>query len=109
MRRFVLVRDVDVSGVSGEGPVVWGILFPDGYVAYRWNTSTATTCLAASIEDVEKIHGHGGATRLVWLDTAVGAMVWQFTELGEAAEPLVIPAPSRAAGRTLASPERGRL
>jgi hypothetical protein len=47
-----LVRDVDVTGVSGEGCVVWGIQFPDGYVAYRWNTATSTTCLALSIDDV---------------------------------------------------------
>lgn len=94
MRRFVLLRDVDVSGVSGEGAVVWGIQYPDGYVAYRWNTATATTCLATSIEDVEKIHGHGGATRLVWLDTPEGARVWKVTGPAPAPKSLVIPAPS---------------
>ena len=77
MRRFVLVRDVDVSGVSGTGAIVWGIAFPDGQVAYRWNTATATTSVADSIGDVETIHGHGGQTRLVWLDTPGDANRWR--------------------------------
>jgi hypothetical protein len=80
MRRFVLIRDRDVSNVSGEGVVVWGVEFPDGYVAYRWNTNTATTCLAVSIDDVNTIHGHDGATRVVWLDTVEGAQLWRLLE-----------------------------
>lgn len=76
MRRFVMVRDVDLTGVSGVGVVVWGILWPDGRVAYRWNTGTSTTCVADMIEHVEKIHGHDGATRLVWLDTPEEAQAW---------------------------------
>lgn len=68
MRRFKLVRDEDISGVSGVGHVADGVQFPDGTCAYRWATGTATTNVAASVEDVEAIHGHGGATRLVWID-----------------------------------------
>lgn len=67
-RRFLLERTVDVSGVSGTGAVVWGVVFPDGRVAYRWNTPTATTCVGDSIDDVVAIHGHNGATELVWID-----------------------------------------
>lgn len=67
-RRFLLERTTDVSGVSGTGTVVWGVVFPDGRVAYRWNTSTATTCTADSVDDVVAIHGHDGATQLVWID-----------------------------------------
>lgn len=67
-RRFLLERNTDISGVSGTGVVVWGVVFPDGRVAYRWNTPTATTCTADSIEDVVAIHGHEGATQLVWID-----------------------------------------
>lgn len=67
-RRFLLERTIDVTGVSGTGVVVWGVVFPDGRVAYRWNTPTATTCVADSIEDVVAIHGHDGATELVWID-----------------------------------------
>lgn len=76
MRRFVFVRDVDVTGVSGEGVIVWGIQFPDGMCAYRWNTVTATTCVGGCIEDLITIHGHNGATRLVWLDDQDDGRAW---------------------------------
>lgn len=76
MRRFVLVREIDVTGVSGEGVVVWGICWPDGTCAYRWNSQWRTTCVADGIDDIEKIHGHDGATRVVWLDSEVQARAW---------------------------------
>jgi hypothetical protein len=68
VRRFVLQRDEDVTGISGRGVVVWGIQFPDGVCAYRWAGQVATSSLADSISDIELIHGHGGATRVVWID-----------------------------------------
>lgn len=80
VRRFVLIRDTDVSGISGKGVVVWGCQWPDGRVSYRWNTGTSTTCDADCIEHVEAIHGHGGATRVVWMDTEIGAQVWALLE-----------------------------
>lgn len=64
---FRLVRDRDVSGVSGTGLVAWGVRFPDGRVATRWHAEIAQTCTWDSIEHVEAIHGHGGATRVEWL------------------------------------------
>jgi hypothetical protein len=82
VRRFVLYRDVDVNGVSGVGAVVWGIQFPDGRCAYRWNTTTATTSVADSIADIEAIHGHDGRTRVVWLDTEQGADLWRLAHSG---------------------------
>jgi hypothetical protein len=68
MRRFELVRDVDVSGVSGTGVVAWGVQFPDRKVITRWKAQIAQTCVWDSIEDIEAIHGHGGLTHIVWLD-----------------------------------------
>ncbi len=70
-RLFALERTVDVSGVSGTGTVAYGVLFPDGRVATRWNAGpdgVAQTCAWDSIHDVEAIHGHGGATVVRWLD-----------------------------------------
>lgn len=67
-RLFQLVRDVDVSGISGTGLVAWGVQFPDGKVTTRWNGAIAQTCVWDSIDEVEAIHGHGGATRVVWVD-----------------------------------------
>lgn len=67
-RRFELHRDVDVSGVSGVGVVADGVLWPDGRVSVRWRGSRPSTVSWDCLEDAEAIHGHGGATRIVWLD-----------------------------------------
>lgn len=66
---FVLMRDTDVSGVSGTGVVADGVAFPDGTVALRWRGGNPTSVVFHDngVESVEAIHGHGGATRLVWL------------------------------------------
>lgn len=69
MRRFVLSRDIDVSGVSGTGVVAEGVEFVDGKVALRWCAGDhRSTVVWDSIESVEVIHGHGGATQITWLD-----------------------------------------
>lgn len=70
MRRFQLVRDEDLTGVSGTGIVVDGVEFPDGTCAYRWRGERRTTVVADCIEDVELIHGHDGRTRVAWIDPA---------------------------------------
>lgn len=72
MRRFVLNRKVDVNDFSGTGIVVWGIEFPDGACAYRWNSEFKTTIVADDVDTVIKIHGHDGATELVWIDDEDG-------------------------------------
>lgn len=78
-RRFVLVREVDVTGISGTGIVVEGIQFSDGTVACRWVTPgiseinlergvRPTTVIHESVRSVVALHGHNGATKLVWYD-----------------------------------------
>lgn len=66
MRIFYLYREEDVTGTSGTGTVAEGIIFTDGACALRWRTTVASTAIYASIEDVETIHGHGGATRIIY-------------------------------------------
>lgn len=66
MRLFWLNRVEDETGVSGTGKVAGGVVFPDGKVAMRWFTQTASTALYDSIQDVEEIHGHGGKTQVVY-------------------------------------------
>ena len=41
-RLFSMVRGADESGVSGTGRVMDGVLWPDGSVATRWRTVTAS-------------------------------------------------------------------
>jgi hypothetical protein len=68
MRRFVLNRHEDETGISGVGTVAAGVQFPDGKVAMRWLTATASTAVYDSVDDVKEIHGHGGKTVIEWLD-----------------------------------------
>lgn len=68
MRTFALQRDVDSSGVSGTGHVADGVEFSNGKVAICWNTKYSSVAIYDSIDVVEKVHGHGGNTRIVWGD-----------------------------------------
>lgn len=68
VRRFYLMRTEDVSGTSGVGVVAFGVEFHDGTAVLRWNTSTSSTAVYASVEDVIEIHGHGGMTTVEWVD-----------------------------------------
>lgn len=69
-RRFFLRRDTDVSGVSGTGVVAEGIEFSDGTVAMRWISDWPTSVVfhGKGIESVMAIHGHGGSTKIIFLD-----------------------------------------
>lgn len=68
-RRFELHRDLDVSGVSGTGVVAEGVAFTDGTAVVHWIAGEHhSTVVWPDVAGVEAIHGHGGATRLVWLD-----------------------------------------
>lgn len=96
-RRFLLIRDEDVTGVSGTGVVAAGVLFPptraaeldaewsndlaeahggegpgepNRQVALQWLTEWPTSVVfhERGVESLERIHGHNGATRIVWLD-----------------------------------------
>lgn len=79
MRRFEMHRDVDHSGLSGTGLVAEGVEFEDGTTVVRWRETSgpnyergvrATTVIFPNAAAVEALHGHGGATRLVWKDPA---------------------------------------
>ncbi len=67
-RRFHLLRIRDVSGVSGTGIVANGVEWPDGTVTVRWRGVRPSTVNWNSMGDVKAIHGHGGATVIVWED-----------------------------------------
>ena len=68
MRRFILRRFTDVSDVSGTGDVAAGVQFSDGICVMRWTTETSSLVVYDSIGDLMKVHGHDGATGIVWLD-----------------------------------------
>jgi hypothetical protein len=69
MRRFELHRDTDVSGISGTGVVAEGVAFSDGAAVVRWVVGEhRSTVVWPDVESVIAIHGHNGATQLVWVD-----------------------------------------
>lgn len=74
-RAFTINRDVDVTGISGTGHVADGVQFPDGTVVVRWRDLGGpaaergvrpTTVVFESIDAVQALHGHNGATVIVW-------------------------------------------
>jgi transcriptional regulator with XRE-family HTH domain len=68
-RRFYLRRHVDITGASGTGVVAHGVMWPDGTASVRWATERKSIVFwDGGFEDAEAIHGHGGATRLVFID-----------------------------------------
>ncbi len=68
MRRFHLQRDHDVSGVSGVGIVAHGVAFETGTVVVAWRGPHPSVAVWPRLSDAMAVHGHGGATRLVWID-----------------------------------------
>lgn len=77
MRTFHLQRDSDVSGISGTGLVAEGVQFSDGTTVLRWCAAVTsrpdhvrpTTVVHDDVQSVIGLHGHGGATRIVWHPT----------------------------------------
>jgi hypothetical protein len=68
VRVFQLVRDTDVTGISGTGVVADGVVWPDNSVSIRWRGERISVVFWHALADAEAIHGHGGATRFVWAD-----------------------------------------
>jgi len=63
MRTFKLVRDEDVSGISGTGVVARGVEFGNGTTVMQWD-NTGSICIYASVDVLESVHGHEGRTRV---------------------------------------------
>jgi len=63
---FHLLRLEDESGVSGTGWVAEGAVFSNGWVALTWLGETPSLNFYPSLEAVEAIHGHAGATRIIF-------------------------------------------
>lgn len=75
MRRFVLVRTRDVTGVSGVGEVAEGVEFSDHSAVLRWKSKgkPTSTVFYDNVDDLIHIHDHRGTehentTELVWID-----------------------------------------
>lgn len=71
---FRLYRERDVTGISGEGVIAEGVQFSDGWVVTHWLDQPPMWEPKTDVwhhkgtGPVTKIHGHDGATRIVWAD-----------------------------------------
>ena len=78
-----MIRDEDVSGVSGTGPVGEIVEFESGWVAvsfYGYTADVPNVIVYSKLSDAEKIHGHKGKTRIVQRESTedfVGEYGWQ--------------------------------
>ncbi|MBI9050048.1 MAG: hypothetical protein JEZ00_11550 [Anaerolineaceae bacterium] len=68
MRRFILVREQDVTGVSGTGVVAEGAVFTDGLSVIHWLREPYAMGVYQSLKDVMDVHGHEGGTELQFID-----------------------------------------
>ncbi|HEY2089064.1 MAG TPA: hypothetical protein VGH54_23950 [Mycobacterium sp.] len=69
MRRFVLRRSHDVTGVSGCGDVAEGVQFTDGTCVIRWVVGEhRSTVVWPDVASAEAVHSHGGNTVVAWID-----------------------------------------
>ena len=65
IKPFYLQREVDASGVSGTGIVAVGVIMPSGTCILEWCTFHSSIAHYKNIADVEAIHGHEGATKVI--------------------------------------------
>ncbi|MFJ8043762.1 hypothetical protein ACIRBX_25000 [Kitasatospora sp. NPDC096147] len=84
---FVLMRDADVSGVSGTGEVAEGAYFSvaaGSTAVTRWRGAKGSTTAWDHARFVEEIHGHGGSTRVKVIPLpAMAAALLAIASLGE--------------------------
>jgi len=70
MRRFVLLREEDETGMSGTGIVAEGAEFSGGKVVLQFRSHVQSIIIYDSIKAVKEIHGHADSktTKIVWKD-----------------------------------------
>lgn len=68
MRRFILLRIKDATGVSGTGVVAEGTVFTDGMSVIHWLREPYAMGVYQTLNDVIAVHGHEGGTQLHFID-----------------------------------------
>lgn len=68
MRRFLLIRHEDESGISGVGPIAEGVQFMNGQCVLNWITEHQSMGIYPNIREMMAIHGHGGKTIIHFYD-----------------------------------------
>lgn len=61
---FHLIREEDVTGISGIGHIATGVVLPSGRVVLEWHTAHKSLGIYDNVGEVRAIHGHDGKTKL---------------------------------------------
>lgn len=77
MQRFRLHRFIDDTGYSGTGDVAEGVVFSSGKVCIQWKRDIKSIGIYDSIEDLLKVHGHGGKTVVEFIDRHSRGYIYQ--------------------------------
>lgn len=64
---FYLQRDKDISGVSGVGNVADGVEFANGMCALSFHSEYPHCNVYANMRALLEVHGHEGATKIVFV------------------------------------------
>lgn len=66
MKKFILDRIEDETGISGTGYVAEGVQFSNGKCVLCWLTDNSSIGVYDNMEVLKKIHGHDGKTVVKW-------------------------------------------
>jgi hypothetical protein len=62
---FYLLREIDENGISGVGIVAAGVQLASKKCILEWLSEEVTETVFENIEQVSKLHGHNGKTKLI--------------------------------------------
>lgn len=68
LRRFVLDRKVDKTGVSGTGIITKNIEFNNKTYIINWLRHTRSTAIYANIKTLEDIHNHRESNEIKYIN-----------------------------------------
>ena len=80
IRPFSLKRLEDETGVSGTGMVAYGAVLPSGKVIIEWTTENKTIEMFKDIDEMIRLHGHGGKTQIEYTKEVSGS-IKSFTKI----------------------------
>lgn len=71
MRRFLVYRKEDESGVSGTGYIAEGVEWTDGSMELKWTTRHRLPGHGyPTVKEFLNLHGHEDRTTIIWIDDA---------------------------------------
>ncbi len=91
-RLFTMIRTHDISGVSGTGRVLDGVVFGNGKVSVCWRHSMNSVAIYDSFECFLSIHVDShptNETEIIWLNETVDTVPFQKELVEENPNPVV--------------------